>query len=306
MNDRIIVSLIPECSVCILSSLNKMLPALTDSRERQLELLALAFKRLSEGYHDKTPPHPLSVRLYREIYTLTNANDPYREIKAKSTDAAKRVLPIVEQHVRSAEGIERLRVSVAAAITGNLIDFNTRGHQPRLDDLEQAFHSILSEGFRPDHTSRLWNTITEDSGSLVYIGDNAGEVILDIPLLRIFNEHNWRTTFVVKDRPMVNDATEDDVRETEIPQLARVMSSGAWAHGVPRWSVSQEFLETVSNADLVIAKGQANIETLPEIQEEYGFHACYIARAKCPHIAEVLGVPVGSNVVMFRAVSSRN
>ncbi len=306
MSKNIRVDLIPECSVCIINSINTMMPLLTDSREKQLELLSLAFRRVSEGYQSRTMPHPLSVRLYRELYTLAGVYDPYREIKRMSAEAANRLCPIIEQHVNSTHGTERLRVALVAAITGNLIDFNTHGHQPILDDLERDFQRILSEGFTPDQSAHMWRTMTETSGSLMYIGDNAGEVILDVPLIRLFREHEWDVTFVVKDRPMVNDATMEDVADTEIPHLARVMTSGAWAHGVPKWSVSQQFLECISQADLVVAKGQANIETLPEIQDECGVPVYYITRAKCPHIADVLGVPVGSNVVMFRSGKSTN
>ncbi len=296
--ERIEVSLIPECSSCIVNSLGTMIPLLTSDPKKQFELFSLAFRRISQGYEEMTKPHALSLELYRELYAMMGANDPYAEIKRKSIVAAKDALPSVERIVEQLSGYEKLRAAIAASITGNLIDYNTAAYQPNLDQLENDFRKILREGFIPDDTGPMWQSIERQPGRLVFLADNAGETMFDTILVKLFLEHGWKCIFVVKGKPMINDATLEDIRGTEIMELTETITTGARAHGVPRDYVTKRFLGAVSRADMVVSKGQANIETFPQIQETLGVETYFVARAKCPHIAESVRTPVGSNVVL--------
>jgi uncharacterized protein with ATP-grasp and redox domains len=300
MSDQIEVPLIPECSACIVNSLKTLIPLLTEDSDEQNRLFSLAFKRLSEGYRDRLTPILLSIKLYKELYTIEGIDDPYYEIKHLSKEYALKALPVVERKIDELEGYERLRACLAASIAGNVIDYNTGEHKPDLESLVYVFDSVLEEGFALDDSEYLWRSLNDRIGKLLYVADNAGEVILDIPMLRFLKELGWKTTFVVKGKPMINDATEDDIRGTEIEQLATITNSGAWAHGVPLKYVSKEFIKLVSESDIVIAKGQANIETVPEIQRRTGVETYYVVKAKCSHISQAIGASRGDNVVLRR------
>ncbi|TXT55736.1 MAG: hypothetical protein BAJATHORv1_30116 [Candidatus Thorarchaeota archaeon] len=294
------VPLIPTCSACIIDSLTTLVPLLTDDAHEQFRLFQLAFKKLAEGFEKQIEPAPLSIELYQMLYTEANVTDPYEDIKRRSIQAAEQVLPAVEKHIENLEGYERLRAGIAAAITGNVIDFNTAGHRPDFDKLEDQYQTILAEGFVLDDSEELWWAIKSQKGTVVFLGDNAGENLFDIPLLRILKDHGWYIIYVVKGKAMINDATEEDLKGTEIEKLAEIKNSGAWAHGVPMQLVSREFLETIAQADLVISKGQANIETFPEIQRELKVETYYISRAKCVHISQSIGASKGDNIVLRR------
>ncbi|MGY5876134.1 MAG: ARMT1-like domain-containing protein [Candidatus Thorarchaeota archaeon] len=300
MNDQIEVPLVPECSTCIILSLRTLIPLLSDDKQEQFRLYSRALEYLSKGYDENIEPAPLSIKLYQKLYTEAGVDDPYFEIKKRSKVAAEKALPYVERKIIELEGYERLRACLASSVAGNVIDFNTGGHDPNLDELESIFDQILEEGFAIDDSQKLWQTLTSKQGTVIYLADNVGETHFDIPLLRLLKDLGWKAVYVVKGQPMINDATEDDVRGTEIESLSEITSSGAWAHGIPRKWVSDEFLNAVENSDLVISKGQANIETFPEIQREYGVETYYIIRGKCPHISRAIGVEKGSNVVLRR------
>ena len=207
---------------------------------------------------------------------------------------------MIEKKTDVLEGYERLKACLSASIAGNVIDYNTAEHSPDLGALIEVFDSIVAEGFALDDSKHLWSSLKSQKGNLVYLADNAGEVILDIPFLRLLKKLGWKTTFVVKGRAMINDATEDDVRGTEIEELATVTNSGAWAHGVPVEYVSEDFLRLMEESDLVISKGQANIETVPEIQQKTGVETYYVTKAKCSHISQAVGAKKGDNVVLRR------
>ena len=298
MTDDLKVPLIPDCSSCIINSLRTGIPLLTDDKEKQYEFFRLAYRRISEGYEKNLTPLSLSIQLYQELYSLAGVENPYRKLKQLSTEAALQALPNVVKRIEGLHGEERFRASLAAAIAGNVIDYNTSGHRPDLGRLVEAFDSIRAQGFQIDHSEHLWHALERSRGQLLFLADNAGEVIFDIPLLRAIREMGWKIVFVVKGRAMVNDATREDVEGTEIEELAEVVDSGAWAHGVPLQWVSKSFMKHVRESNLAISKGQANIESFPEIQRQTGIETYYITRVKCPHISEVLGVKPGVNVVL--------
>jgi len=300
------VPLIPECSSCILNSLQTLLPLIAKNKEEQFELYRLAFKRLSEGYKKKTPPVELSILLYRELYSLKGTENPLSEIKRLSIEAARKALPWVDEQVLSKSGYDRLRAALAAAIAGNLIDYNTANYEPDLGGLRSSFTRIIEEGFAIDDSKQLWESLDSRTGLLTYLADNAGETYLDMPFLRLAKELGWTINFVVKGEAMVNDATEEDVEGSGIEEIAEVSNTGAWALGVPKKWVSHQFLELIARSQLVISKGQANVETFPEIQSDFGVETYYVLKAKCPHIAEALNAKKGDNIVLRRPVDSES
>ncbi len=302
MSNHIEVPLIPDCSACIVNSLKTLIPLLTEDVDEKNSYFSFAFKRISEGYRKKLPPILLSIQLYQELSTMAGVYDPYSEIKRLSQESAFKALPSIEKRIDVLEGYDRLRACLAASIAGNLIDYNTAEHRPDLGALVEVFESILTEGFALDDSKHLYRSLKSRPGNLLYLADNAGEVILDIPILRFLKELGWKTTFVVKGRAMINDATEEDVRGTEIEKLATITNSGAWAHGVPIELVSKEFLQLMAQSDLIISKGQANIETVPEIQRKIGVETYYITKAKCSHISQAIGARRGDNVVLRRPI----
>ncbi len=301
LKDRqITVPLIPECSACILNSLQILIPLLAEKKEDQISLFTFAYRIIAEGFEKKLEPLILSVDLYQRLYERCKNHDPYLQIKNRSIEAAERALPFIEESVERFEGYEKLRAALAASIAGNLIDFNTAYHTPDLDSLVEVYNSILDHGFDLDDSKHLWHSLLTQKGHIVFLADNAGETHFDIPLLKLFKDLGWRTTFVVKGEAMINDATRSDIAGSEIERLAEIADTGGWAHGTPRRWVSKGFLDLVATCDLVISKGQANVESFPEIQREIGVETYYFIRAKCPHIASSVGARIGDNVVLRR------
>jgi hypothetical protein len=282
----------------MIDSLQTLIPLLTKDITKQFDLYKIAYDLLAKGFEKQLDPATLSIGIYRELYTKCNAYDPYRIIKKDSIIAASKALPLVEKAISNQVGFQKLYTTLAASIAGNVIDFNTAGHNPNLDQLADTFNEIVRQGFAIDHSESLWNTLNEKKGKLTFLADNAGETLFDIPLVRLITENEWKVTYVVKEKPMINDAVTDDVKNTEIDNLAELATTGAWAFGTPYEDVNKNFLDLIQNSDVVISKGQANIETFPEIQREMQVETYYVLRAKCKHIASRLDVKKGDNIVL--------
>ena len=109
MSDDIAVPLIPDCSACIISSLKTLIPLLTQDKEKQYSLFNLAYQRISEGYAKNLTPILLSVTLYQEIYEREGIENPYKEIKQRSKDAALKALLIIEKKIDQFQQRERFQ-----------------------------------------------------------------------------------------------------------------------------------------------------------------------------------------------------
>ncbi len=292
------IPLSTECVVCLTKTISKVVPMLTDVWEQQSELYSMAFRALSEGFANDFDVPSTIIPLMMELYSAVGANDPFNLIKQKSIDATMKALPLVEQSINRFSDFEKFRTSLSAAIAGNIIDYAHAGDVPDLESLECVFDSVQREGFAIDNSKELWHRLKSSSGKVVILGDNAGETVFDIPLIRLIKELKWMVVFVVKGLPSINDATENDVLGTGIENLAKISTTGARAYGTPKRFVSKQFLDLIAGCDLIISKGQGNLETFPEIQRELKKEAYYVLRVKCSNIASILGCKKNNNVVL--------
>jgi hypothetical protein len=104
---------------------------------------------------------------------------------------------------------------------------------------------------------------------------------------------NLDVVFVVRERPVINDATRDDALDVGMDKVARIISSGSDAPAAILSQCSREMLALFHAADMIIAKGQGNYEAL---DEEKG-NIFFLLRAKCSIIADRLGVKIGDAVL---------
>jgi len=103
--------------------------------------------------------------------------------------------------------------------------------------------------------------------------------------------------YVVKGSPVQNDLSVGDIRLTGLRLPAEIIPSPATVGFYPD-RASPQLRERFARADLVVAKGMGNYETLTELPESGKFF--YIFRAKCGPVARSLGVKVGDYVAMLR------
>jgi uncharacterized protein with ATP-grasp and redox domains len=249
------------------------------------------------------PPTDVANKIYKAITRITQQPDLFREVKAQSNALAKETIALIRPHVTAPTDPKfRFRRGLAAAITGNLIDFGTAGHSVRMDPhyLEETYYQILKEGFAIDDSQQLYEQLTPGS-HLLYLADNAGETYFDLLLLAEMKPL-VKITLVVKGAPIANDATENDVQDPIFNETVdQIITTGSGSLGVSATNNSREFLNQLRTADSIIAKGQSNFETL-----YYHHHALtpksifFIFRTKCPCIAQFLGQTVGRNIVLYK------
>ena len=130
---------------------------------------------------------------------------------------------------------------------------------------------------------------------ILYLCDNAGEIVFDRVLLETLRDLGKDVTAVVKGSPVINDATLDDARAAGLQECSTVIDNGSDGIGTLLEACSELFLDAYRTADLIISKGQANFETLVQNGDERIF---FLFKVKCPVVASFLKRTNGDIVLM--------
>lgn len=176
-----------------------------------------------------------------------------------------------------AEARDSFLTGLKYAVTGNYIDFGAMSdvNEGKLAEL-LAGHDDLS--LDEAEVLRLREDLSR-AGKLVYITDNAGEIVLDKIFIRTIKElwPSLAITVIVRGFPTLNDATKEDAEYVGLEDIVPVLSNGTDIPGTPLDEISREALDAIGQADLCIAKGQGNFESL----RGCGENIYYLFLCKC-------------------------
>ena len=231
----------------------------------------------------KSPPE-IAYAVHRIVRERMGHSDPYRDIKDHSTRAALALYPRLKALV--AESPDPLETAVRVSIAGNIIDFAL---SDELADLWATVERVLSAPFAVDDLATL-RTALHSADRVLFLADNAGETVFDRVLIEALA---LPVTYVVKGGPTLNDATREDALAAGLETCTTLIDNGSDAPGTILGLCSEDFRRVYAAAPLVVAKGQANYETLSDA----GPRVFCLLQIKCPVIARDLGAPVGGVVV---------
>ena len=251
--------------------------------EQRDRVIQQTLKLLQRVPPQSTPPE-IGDQVHRLVRREVGHGDPYREAKKASTEQALSLYPRLKQMVQAAEN--RLDVALRLSIAGNIIDLGP--HQSY--DLWEVVERVLAQPFALDHREAFWQAIGA-ADQVLYLGDNAGETVFDRVLIETLDVP---VVYVAKGGPVLNDATVEDAEMAGLGHCAEIVSNGSDAPGTILDRCSAAFRQRYRQAQIVIAKGQANYETLSEA----GPKAFFLLQCKCSVIAGDVGVPVGSIVLV--------
>ena len=236
------------------------------------------------------PPSELSKEVHAIVRNMLNCKDPYREVKKKSNEMANELYPRLEQIVEEAK--DPFLMATKLAIIGNVIDF---GAMNRFD-VKDMINKAITENIDDNAYSRFKESI-EKAQTILYLADNAGEIFFDKLLIKKFAEMGKRIVYAVKNNPIINDATIEDAKFAGIDKFAEVLPADEGqdksAPGILLNYASSKFLNYFRNADVVIAKGQGNYESLSNSGREIFF----LLVVKCPLVARDIRADIGKLIL---------
>lgn len=264
-----------DCIPCMMSQALRTARVATGDEKLIREVLGKVGCLVKEIPMDHTPPET-GEWVYRTIREVTGVDDPYKEIKAGHIREALDLYPGLKKKVAGSD--DPLRTAVRLAITGNVIDLGVMRQYNLLEEIDRIMHQEFALDDYEQFRSNL-----DRAGSVLYIGDNAGESVFDRILIETMDKP---AQFVVRDRAVINDCTREDAIASGLDKVAEIISSGTAAPGTILERCSAEFRERFRKADMIISKGQGNFEALSEEEGPVFF----LLKAKCPVIANHLGI----------------
>ncbi len=241
-------------------------------------------------------PNVFHTKVCRIAKEITGNPDPFLKLKRITNKRALKVLPILEGQVQRQKRFEdAFKLAVKGSICGNAIDFEVESYRFNPEDFERILLNCLKEDLSIDDTNKLAKLLSKSS-EVLYLLDNAGEIVFDKLLIKIISErYRCKIFAAVKEGAVLNDATLEDAKQIGLDEIATIITTGNDHIGICLEESSREFLNRLREADIVVAKGQGYYESLTEIN--LGVPRCYVLRAKCIKVAEELKVPINGNVV---------
>jgi len=271
-----------DCYPCFLRQSLDAARTCGASEKQQRAVLDRVLDVLQDTESSSTPPE-IGARVHRIVRQEVGNGDPYRVVKEASTRQALASYPRMKSLL--AEAGDPFETSLRLSIAGNIIDVGPAQEY----DLWSTVERVLAQPFAVDDRVALRSALS-GAGQVLYLADNAGETVFDRMLIETLDVP---VIYAVKGGPILNDATREDAIAAGVDQEAEIVSTGSDAPGTILDRCSEEFRRLYDQADLVLAKGQANYETL----SEEGPRVFFLLQTKCPVIARDLGVPVGSIVL---------
>ncbi len=243
--------------------------------------------RLSADLDMSQSPPEIGQKIHRLIRSLVGSDDPYYRVKKQFNSLALKLYPDLRKQIINSN--DQFETAIRLAIAGNIIDFGVKSSLSE-SEVKKTINDSLSGYLDPKQVLNFKNAVIE-AEKILYLADNAGEIVFDHLLIEQLPIE--KITVVVKGSPVINDATIDDANVVGLGRIVEVIDNGSDGPGTILETCSQSFRNRFEDADLIIAKGQGNYETLSDIDKNIFF----LLKAKCPVIARDLGCQVGKMIL---------
>lgn len=280
-----------DCFPCFLRQALEASRMATKNEEIQRKVLNSVLSILSNISIYASPPE-IAHLVHLRVKSITGNFDPYREIKKKQNEMALQYESILSSQI--AEMSDSLKAAMMFSAAGNAIDL-APDHQ--IKDLYKRYMEIISRGFSWDDYELFCKKVAQ-SKSLLYLGDNAGEIVWDKILIEeLLDNFDLEITYAVRGLPILNDVTLEDAKYIKMTELVTVVSNGSEAPGTLLNRCSEEFLKVYQKSDLILSKGQGNYESLSREDRSIFF----LFNVKCPVIAEDVHCRIGDIILKFQS-----
>ncbi len=277
-----------DCIPCLLRQALEAARFVTNDEKVQKKILKKVLIELDGINWDTSPPEITHV-VHRIVRKESGVDDPYAVVKRRYNDIALQMYSNLKSIVDQSP--TPLMTALRLAIAGNIIDYGVGSNF----DLDRTILDVLEKEFKIYDLSEFMRTL-ETANNLTYLADNAGEIVFDKILIEtILEAHDLdKILFVIKDGPIINDATEEDAIYVGIDEVQGIefLKVGVDVSGNGMKYSSKEFGTILAKSDMIIGKGQGNYESLSGHGKIF-----FLLMAKCPVIAKDIGVSIGDTIL---------
>lgn len=264
----------PYCMCCAVNKQEQQIRPF-DDMTRKADYMKKVMGIIADAEPDDCIPS-LSVKISKFFceYWDQPAKD-YTSIKKEFNQLMLDMETSVEEKIRQSD--DPLHTALLYARIGNYIDFAA------LSNVEpETVLTLLGDSNKEPLDPSEYKIFLDDlqkASRLVYLTDNCGEVVLDKLVVKLLKElyPDLQISVIVRGFPTINDATMEDADEIGLTKLVPVIGNGSDVCGTWLPRISTESRTLIEDADLIIAKGQGNYETL----HGCGLNIYYLFLCKC-------------------------
>jgi len=283
-----------RCASCILHRGYMEIKEATNDTSLQFKAMSALLDFLVKEFKPTANPAYLGTQRDRLVKKVTGSKDPYAEKKRISNQNALEMLPLAKNIVSNEPSKEsRFRKACLCAIVGNVMEFDIPDNPFEYTDLQKLIQRA-EEDLAIDEIAQIFDK-TRKTKNILYLTDNAGEIVFDTLLVQELKKRGAHVTVAVKGGPVLNDATMEDAKYVGMHEVADdIVTTGTDAVGLIPSECSDEFLSVYDAADFVVAKGMGYAETITEI--DLAAPHALLLRTKCGTVANFFNVSMGRNV----------
>ena len=283
-----------ECVPCLLKRIIFEVEQSTKNQKIQTKIIRETCRILSEIYDPNECSATIATVAHREVYNLLEDKDPYKKLKQQSNHIAKSLLPRIEKLIQNSS--DPMETSILCSIIGNTLDFGIEGGSSNPDLLRETFETLFKEGLGYSDID-IFKKLLNTSKHALFFTDNCGEIFFDkilIQEIKKFNP-NLSITVVVKEEPILSDATLEDAYAAHIDEVAdEILTTGCFAVGIDFNCISSKLKDYLKTSNLIICKGMANYEVFSETNYK---PIVYLLRTKCNPIASSMNLSRNINAL---------
>ncbi|MDD5697703.1 MAG: ARMT1-like domain-containing protein [Victivallaceae bacterium] len=265
-----------DCIPCLIGHAVHIAKMVSEDDNVRYEIIRKTLAETGELDLTLSPPEQAGL-IHRVIRAASGVDDPYLTEKDNSTAFALKLLPAVREKIEAAP--DRFEAIVRLVIAGNIIDYGAI-RDFKLADARKRIFEVFDMPIDREAV-RLLKKRMDEAETIFYIADNCGEAVFDRLLIELYRD---KITLGVRGGAILNDLTPRELKASGLDFVPYV-HTGDVTPGVSMRYSSKKFLDEMRRADLVVAKGQGNYETM----NEYGRPIFFLLRVKCRIIADLIG-----------------
>jgi uncharacterized protein with ATP-grasp and redox domains len=277
-----------KCAECLMRQAREACDKAFEDWEERYETIVWVIDKLQNAFHDAVP-ELLATEIHQMVKSASS-RDPYKDLKYETNVVFRSLVEELKPDLKT------LKDRVLAAIVGNGVEAAVplETHSDTVGYLTEPLSDGMKRGLAIDEFEKFEETL-KTANTILYLTDNCGEIALDALLIESIAEMGKTIVISPKEKPILNEATVDDVEEMGLGQYGAIIPHTRDTIGLTMESMAEGFIEVWDNADLIIAKGIGYYETLFGVRENIAF----LLKAVCEPIARSLNVKKGDNVILF-------
>ncbi|MCR4751681.1 MAG: ARMT1-like domain-containing protein [Eubacterium sp.] len=285
-----VVRLGSDCMTCILKKELEKIPDETPEEQR------LAYKQKVLRIVGNALPTMSPSEVTRDIHQVQRdmfgMQTDYPAIKSFFNQKMLQYTGQTEKRIREAS--DPLLRAIQFSMCGNYIDFGIP-HAVSEEKLDTIFRESDQIPVREDMLQEIRKELSK-ARSVVFLHDNCGEIVMDKILIKEIRRQfpQCKVISVVRGEVVLNDATAEDAAEIGLAEVAEVLPNGDDVAGTCMERISQECRKALLDADVILAKGQGNFETM----RGCGLNIYYLFLCKCELFRKRFSVPEYTGMVV--------